>query len=405
MKKPSVYTVTQINRYINGLFTEDFLLSDVTIKGEVSNVTYHTSGHIYFTLKDDGGMISAVMFAGKRSGLKFKMENGDAVTVRGSISVYEKSGKYQIYASVIERQGQGDLYLRFEELKKELSEMGMFDDMYKKPIPKFIKKLGIATAPTGAAVRDMIRISKQRNPYIEIILCPTQVQGEGSAESIAQSIERLDALNLDAIIIGRGGGSYEDLFSFNERIVAEAIFNCNTPVVSAVGHETDTVISDFVADLRASTPSHAAELTVCDMEEIIDDLYETRAQLSNIMLRRLSFERQKLSGLERTVRSYSPEARLRENKELLKHRRKTVMDLMQKKISDERSRLGIRTETLDGLSPLKRIASGYAYATDEKGRSLRSVSQVKKEQEITLAVSDGYIKGRVTDVIKEDING
>ena len=405
MKKPSVYTVTQINRYINGLFTEDFLLSDVTIKGEVSNVTYHTSGHIYFTLKDDGGMISAVMFAGKRSGLKFKMENGDAVTVRGSISVYEKSGKYQIYASVIERQGQGDLYLRFEELKKELSEMGMFDDMYKKPIPKFIKKLGIATAPTGAAVRDMIRISKQRNPYIEIILCPTQVQGEGSAESIAQSIERLDALNLDAIIIGRGGGSYEDLFSFNERIVAEAIFNCNTPVVSAVGHETDTVISDFVADLRASTPSHAAELTVCDMEEIIDDLYETRAQLSNIMLRRLSFERKKLSGLERTVRSYSPEARLRENKELLKHRRKTVMDLMQKKISDERSRLGIRTETLDGLSPLKRIASGYAYATDEKGRSLRSVSQVKKEQEITLAVSDGYIKGRVTDVIKEDING
>lgn len=405
MKKPSVYTVTQINRYINGLFTEDFLLSDVTIKGEVSNVTYHTSGHIYFTLKDDGGMISAVMFAGKRSGLKFKMENGDAVTVRGSISVYEKSGKYQIYASVIERQGQGDLYLRFEELKKELSEMGMFDDMYKKPIPKFIKKLGIATAPTGAAVRDMIRISKQRNPYIEIILCPTQVQGEGSAESIAQSIERLDALNLDAIIIGRGGGSYEDLFSFNERIVAEAIFNCNTPVVSAVGHETDTVISDFVADLRASTPSHAAELTVCDMEEIIDDLYEIRAQLSNIMLRRLSFERQKLSGLERTVRSYSPEARLRENKELLKHRRKTVMDLMQKKISDERSRLGIRTETLDGLSPLKRIASGYAYATDEKGRSLRSVSQVKKEQEITLAVSDGYIKGRVTDVIKEDING
>ena len=256
----NVYTVRQVNAYIKSMFTQDVVLRSIYMKGEVSNCKYHTSGHIYFSLKDESGTISCVMFASARKGLAFGMKNGQQVLVLGNISVYERDGTYQLYASRILLDGAGLLYEKFEALKAELEEMGMFDPVYKKPIPPFVKKLGVVTAPTGAAVRDIIQISRRRNPGIQIILYPALVQGEGAAESVAKGIAMLDAYGVDVIIAGRGGGSIEDLWAFNEEETARVIFSCNTPVISAVGHETDTTIADYVADLRAPTPSAAAEL-------------------------------------------------------------------------------------------------------------------------------------------------
>ena len=259
-----VYSVAQVNSYIKNMFAQDFLLRRLSVKGEVSNCKYHSSGHIYFTLKDGGGTLQAVMFASQRRGLNFKLAEGQQVVVKGTVDVYERDGKYQLYASEIELSGRGDLYLRFEKLLKELEEMGMFDPQYKRPIPRFAKTVGIVTAPTGAAIRDIMNISHRRNPYVQLILYPALVQGDGAKDSIVKGIRTLDAMGLDVLIVGRGGGSIEDLWAFNEEEVARAIFACNTPVISAVGHETDVTIADYAADLRAPTPSAAAELAVFD---------------------------------------------------------------------------------------------------------------------------------------------
>ena len=247
----SVYSVGQVNSYIKNMFTQDFMLGRIYVKGEVSNCKYHTSGHIYFSLKDETGTIACVMFAGQRGGLAFRMREGQQVIVLGSVNVYERDGRYQLYAKEIILDGAGLLYEKFEKLKQELEEMGMFEQEYKRPIPPFASTVGIVTAPTGAAIRDIIHIASRRNPYVQLYLCPALVQGEDAAESIADGIRRLDAFGVDVIIVGRGGGSIEDLWAFNEEIVARAIFACQTPVISAVGHETDTTIADYVADLRA----------------------------------------------------------------------------------------------------------------------------------------------------------
>ena len=262
--RQNVYSVGQVNTYIKNMFGQDYLLNRLYVKGEVSNCKYHTSGHIYFSLKDETGAIACVMFAAQRSTLKFRLAEGQRVIVLGSVRVYERDGKYQLYANEIVLDGVGLLYERFQALKKELEEMGMFAPEYKKPIPAYCKKVGIVTAPTGAAIRDIMNISRRRNPYVQLILYPALVQGEMAAASIVRGIEALDKLGLDVIIVGRGGGSMEDLWAFNEEIVARAIFHCQTPVISAVGHETDTTIADYVADLRAPTPSAAAELAVYD---------------------------------------------------------------------------------------------------------------------------------------------
>ena len=247
----NVYTVAQVNSYIKNMFTQDYMLQSISVKGEVSNCKYHTSGHIYFTLKDRSGTIACVMFAGSRSGLAFRMSEGMQVVVTGRIDVYERDGKYQLYAQKITRQGIGDLYARFEQLKRELEEEGMFAAQYKRPIPKYIRTLGVVTAQTGAAVRDIINIAGRRNPYVQIILYPAIVQGEAAVQSIINGIHALEDAGVDVIIAGRGGGSIEDLWAFNEEAVARAVFECSVPVISAVGHETDTTIIDFVADLRA----------------------------------------------------------------------------------------------------------------------------------------------------------
>ena len=275
----NVYTVKQVNSYIKNMFTQDFMLSRIYVKGEISNCKYHTSGHIYFSLKDESGTIACVMFAGSRAGLSFRLQDGQQVIALGSVSVYERDGKYQLYAREIVRDGVGALYERFEALKKELSEMGMFAPEYKQPIPRYVHTVGIVTAPTGAAVRDIINIAGRRNPYVQLILYPAQVQGDGAAQSVAQGIRALEKKQVDVIIVGRGGGSIEDLWAFNEETVARAIFDCTVPVISAVGHETDTTIADFVADMRAPTPSAAAELAVYDIREVKERLLAYREVL------------------------------------------------------------------------------------------------------------------------------
>lgn len=263
----NIYTVKQVNSYIKNMFTQDFMLNRIYVKGEISNCKYHTSGHIYFSLKDESGTIACVMFAGSRAGLSFTLKNGQQVIVFGSVSVYERDGKYQLYAREIRLDGAGALYEKFEALKQELYEMGMFSDEYKQPIPAYAKTVGIVTAPTGAAVRDIINVAGRRNPYVQLILYPALVQGEGAAKSIITGIRMLEQRGVDVIIVGRGGGSIEELWAFNEEAVARAIFECSVPIISAVGHETDVTISDFVADLRAPTPSAAAELAVYEIRE------------------------------------------------------------------------------------------------------------------------------------------
>ena len=281
MANRNIYSVAQVNSYIKNMFAQDFMLRQVSIKGEVSNCKYHTSGHIYFTIKDAGAAMNAIMFAGSRAaGLSFHMKEGDQVIVTGSVEVYEKTGAYQLYAKKIELDGEGNLYLKFEQLKHELEEMGMFAAEYKQPIPQYAGRIGVVTAPTGAAVQDIRNVSSRRNPYVQVILYPALVQGEGAAASIVRGIRMLDEAGVDVIIVGRGGGSIEELWAFNEEEVARAIFECHTPVISAVGHETDFTIADFVADLRAPTPSAAAELAYFDCRTLLNSMqgYQERLE-------------------------------------------------------------------------------------------------------------------------------
>ena len=262
------YSVREVNQYIKNMFDQDFFLNNISVEGEVSNCKYHSSGHIYFSLKDSGGTLSCIMFASQARSLTMRLTEGLKVVVKGSVSVYPRDGKYSLYVNRIRRQGQGELYLKFLKLKEELEEMGMFAPEYKKPLPVYPKVIGVVTALTGAAIRDIESITARRNPFVQLILFPAKVQGEGAAESIARGIRTVARLNPDAIIVGRGGGSIEDLWAFNEEVVARAIFECPIPIVSAVGHETDVTISDYVADVRAATPSAAAEICVYEYDKL-----------------------------------------------------------------------------------------------------------------------------------------
>jgi exodeoxyribonuclease VII large subunit len=291
------------------MFTQDFLLHAVTVKGEVSNLKYHTSGHIYFTLKDGAGAIACVMFAGSRKGLAFQLQEGMQVQVTGSVDVYERDGRYQLYARQIEQDGAGQLYEKFEQLKRKLSELGMFAEEYKQPIPRFIRTLGVVTAPTGAAVRDIINISTRRNPYIQIILYPAIVQGDQAAASIVRGIQVLSERAVDVIIVGRGGGSIEDLWAFNEESVAEAIFNSPIPIISAVGHETDTTIADYVADLRAPTPSAAAELAVFEYDRFQEKTEEYATVLMQMLQRQLQLKKDKAAAFGRELALFKPDVK------------------------------------------------------------------------------------------------
>ena len=397
----NVYTVEQVNKYIKNMFAEDFMLRNICIKGEVSNCKYHTSGHIYFTLKDASGTISAIMFAGYRRGLKFQMKEGDKVMVTGSVEVYEGAGKYQIYAREIELDGAGSLYLQFEALKKELEEMGMFAQEYKKPIPKFVKTVGIVTAPTGAAIQDIRNIATRRNPNIQLILYPALVQGDGAKESIVRGIQALEQLGVDVIIVGRGGGSIEDLWAFNEEMVARAIFDCSIPIISAVGHEVDWTIADFVSDLRAPTPSAAAELAVFDYVTTKQKLREQMLRMERSMGRSIYMARQRLEYEKSKLRFLSPQNRLNENRRHLLELEEKIADRMQRTWTTKKHQLMLLANTLDGLSPVKKISSGYAYV-ESNGKSVKTVEDIHVSDEISIHVSDGKMKAVVMEVSRNE---
>ena len=394
----SIYTVGQVNAYIRDLFVQDFLLKRISVRGEISNCRYHPSGHIYFSLKDETGALSCIMFAGARRGLAFQMKDGDKVVVEGTVDVYERDGKYQLYAKRITLEGAGLLYERFLALKAELEEMGMFAAEYKQPIPSYVRRLGIVTAPTGAAVRDIQNIALRRNPYIQLVLYPALVQGEGAAASIVQGIETLDRLGLDAIIVGRGGGSIEDLWAFNEEAVARAVFECRTPVISAVGHETDTTITDLVADLRAPTPSAAAELAVADIRGILDRLEAYRRRFGTGLRRVLEERREKLSHYRTRWMYLSPENQIREKQQRLAEAERRLRELFQAKLGEARHRLEIAVERMKGLSPLAKLNQGYAYVEDEKGHPVASIRDTAPGNVVRIQVRDGCIVSRVCTV-------
>ena len=398
----NVYTVRQVNSYIKNMFAQDFMLNRIYVKGEVSNLKYHTSGHIYFSLKDESGTIACVMFAGSRSGLSFRMEEGQQIIVLGVVDVYARDGKYQLYARKIVRDGVGLLYERFELLKKELQEMGMFAPEYKQKIPKYIRRLGVVTAPTGAAVRDIINITKRRNPFVQIILYPALVQGEGASESIVKGIHALEAEKVDVMIVGRGGGSMEDLWAFNEEAVARAEFDCSVPGISAVGHETDTTIIDFVADLRAPTPSAAAELAVYDFMEMKKNLKLREERLLHFMQLILERKRQKLEQYSLRMRAYHPQQRLNEQRQFAADAENRLRREMMRRLEQEKYRLGLMAERLKGLSPLEKLSQGYAYVENSSGANVRTVSNVKQGEQITVYVTDGRIRAEVTGVEKEE---
>ena len=398
----NTYSVGQVNRYIKNMFTQDYLLQKIYVKGEVSNCKYHTSGHIYFSLKDETGTLNCVMFAGHRRGLAFAMKNGDKVIVGGSVDVYERDGRYQMYAKEITLEGAGILYERYLALKQELEDMGMFAQEYKQPIPRFIRRLGVVTAPTGAAVQDIRNISYRRNPYLQIILYPALVQGAGAAESIVKGIQMLDKTDVDVIIVGRGGGSIEDLWAFNEESVARAIFECRTPVISAVGHETDFTIADYVADLRAPTPSAAAELAVYDFMEMKKNLKLREEKLLHFMQLILERKRQKLEQYSLRMRAYHPQQRLNEQRQFAADAENRLRREMMRRLEQEKYRLGLMAERLKGLSPLEKLSQGYAYVENSSGANVRTVSNVKQGEQITVYVTDGRIRAEVTGVEKEE---
>ena len=391
----NVYTVRQVNSYIKNMFTQDFMLNRIYVKGEVSNCKYHTSGHIYFSLKDASGTIACVMFAGSRSGLSFRMQEGQEVIVLGSVSVYERDGKYQLYAREIVLDGAGLLYEKFEALKRELAEMGMFAPEYKQPIPRYARTVGIVTAPTGAAVRDIINISSRRNPYVQLILYPAQVQGEGAAESIVKGIRALEEKQVDVIIVGRGGGSIEDLWAFNEETVARAIFECRVPVISAVGHETDTTIADYVADLRAPTPSAAAELAVYEYREVKENIYSCADTMRRLLLNRVSGERAKAERYALRLKLAHPRQKLNEKRQYAAELETVLRGRMSTALTREKHRLALCVEKMKGLSPLEKLSRGYSYIQNEQGKNVRSISQAEKGSVLTVYVTDGKIEAEV----------
>lgn len=393
-----VYSVGQINSYIKNMFRQDFVLSRISVKGEISNCKYHTSGHVYFTIKDESGTLSAIMFASQAAKLTFRLENGMQVIVTGRIDVYERDGRYQLYASGIKQDGLGDLYIRFEQLKREYEQMGYFANEYKRHIPLFSKKIGIVTASTGAAIHDIMNIAYRRNPYVSLILYPALVQGDNAKYSIVKGIETLDKMGLDVIIAGRGGGSIEDLWAFNEPMVVEAVFDAQTPIISAVGHETDFTITDFVADLRAPTPSAAAELAVADISLIEQKIMAYNEALNSSLMGIIDGKRNYLDKCELKLRFLSPSNQLDENRQRLMGIEDSLNNIMMNKYKDARHRLQIYTSRLQEASPLTRLSAGYAYVQNENGEKVSSVRKLKHGDKLKVQFQDGYADTSVDSV-------
>ncbi len=393
----SIYTVKQVNAYIKNMFTQDYMLNRIYVKGEVSNCKYHTSGHIYFSLKDESGTIACVMFAGQRGGLSFRLCDGRQVVAFGGVNVYERSGVYQLYVREVRLDGDGVLYERFQMLKKELEEMGMFAPEYKKPIPAYVSRVGIVTAPTGAAVRDIMNIAARRNPYVQLILYPAQVQGEGAKESIVRGIRMLEKTGVDVLIVGRGGGSIEDLWAFNEEEVARAIFDCRIPVISAVGHETDTTIADYVADLRAPTPSAAAELAVYDYRQTRMALEDCRLRITRLLTQKTAMSRMRLKEYQTRFQYLHPRYKLQEQQQRLADLEEALRKRMEDRLRDSRHRLAICMEAMKGLSPIQKLNQGYSYVESADKTVIKRIGQIQAGERLSVYVTDGIIRAQVEE--------
>jgi exodeoxyribonuclease VII large subunit len=396
------YTVGQVNGYIKNLISSDYLLGDIYVKGEVSNCKYHSSGHIYFSLKDETGSIMAVMFKSYAySGLDFKLENGQQVVCHGSVNIYERDGRYQLYVKEIKLDGIGNLYERYEQLKQKLYEQGLFEFDIKKTIPAYPKRVGIVTAQTGAAIQDIRNIAKRRNPYVQLILYPAKVQGDGAAEDIAHGIEVLDNMGVDTIIIGRGGGSIEDLWAFNEEVVAWAIYHAKTPIISGTGHEIDNTIADYAADLRAPTPSAACEQAIPDVMSTVHQVINQGRQMDYLMKRRLAAYQEKLQVAERHLRILNPKQRLAQQQIYLDDLSDRLNHAMKNKYDRYEHRVMLLAERLHGLSPSAKLINGFGYI-EKTGMPVTTIKEIEKDDHITIRVHDGLIETRVTDVKEED---
>ncbi len=406
-----IYSVTQITSYIWGMFSQDFYLRDLSVKGEIGDLTYWKDGTIYFSLKDDKSLIPCVCFKDKAAGLKFRLEKGMSVIARGSVGVYKEAGKYQLYVTTVEKEGQGELYARYLKLKEELEDMGLFAQEYKQSIPYMAKKVGIVTAPTGAAVRDIIRNARLRDPFIQLVLYPAIVQGRQAPESIIKGIRALEEYGVDVIIVGRGGGSLEDLWAFNDERVARAIFDCSVPIISAVGHETDFTIADFVADLRAATPTEAAVHAVTDIRAVLERMEQDERRLKHSFNALLRSRRLQADTYREKMKRLSPQMRLNEKRQksaAIEERLHTLMDkkvqrdkhriapaeerlntLIDKKLQHDKHRFAILLERFKARSPLDRLGGGYAYVSNEQGRAVSSAAELNKGEKLKLRLKDG----------------
>lgn len=384
--EPRVATVSQINGYVKKILDHNIILNNVWVKGELSNFKRHYSGHLYITLKDEGGVLKAVMFRGAAATLAFEPADGMKVLARGRVSVYEAGGAYQLYIEEMIPDGVGELYIAYEQLKKQLAEEGLFDERHKKPIPKFPKAVGVVTAPTGAAVRDIINVITRRYPMAEIILYPAKVQGTGAAESVVKAIEYFNATReVDTLIVGRGGGSIEDLWAFNEENTARAIYASEIPVISAVGHETDFTIADFAADLRAPTPSAAAEIAVPSTPELAARITADKSRIQQSIVSRIEGGRLLL----KRFKMRTPKDRIDEYSLRVDAMTRSMENSLKMKTMSLRRRFAAQAAKLDALSPLQTLSRGYAIPTREDGTVIRSVGEVKSGDEFTLRLKDG----------------
>ncbi|MCI9079395.1 MAG: exodeoxyribonuclease VII large subunit [Lachnospiraceae bacterium] len=395
-------SVSQVNLYIKNMFTREYALNNISVRGEVSNCKYHSSGHIYFTIKDNSSQLSCVMFASMRQGLGFRMEEGSGVIVQGSISVYERDGKYQLYARKITMDGNGRLYEEYEKMKKRLLEEGLFDADKKRKIPAYAKSIGVVTAPEGAVIHDICNVAARRNPYVQIYLYPAKVQGDGAEDMVIEGIRYFEKTDVDTIIIGRGGGSIEDLWAFNSEKLARAVYSCTKPVISATGHETDTTIADFVADLRAPTPSAAAELAVYPYKEteaaLREAAYSLKWQINNI----LKINKLKLVQYVTMLKHSSPQDLLHQRRLYAADCRDRLSIAMEQKLTAAKHQLALYSEELKGLSPLYKLKGGYSYVAKEDGGSVRSVDEITAGQKLVLYLQDGQAVVNVKSVRKAE---
>lgn len=393
-----VLSITQLNTYIQGKLDGDPMLGAVAVRGEISNYKLYPSGHHYFTLKDESSALKCVMFKGNATRLRFRPENGMKVLAMGKVSVFPRDGAYQLYCNAMAMDGVGDLYAAFEQLKKKLASQGLFDQAHKKPIPKFPGTIGIITSSAGAAIHDMLRILRKRYPLTKVRLIPVRVQGAEAPGEIASAIRYANYYKLaDLLIVGRGGGSIEDLWAFNDELVAHAIYQSDIPVISAVGHEPDVTISDFVADLRAATPSNAAELAVPDRESLSQTLDAMSTAMASALNRQLRSARQHLNVLSRSAALQSPTGYLEQRRQSLSGLKTRLVSAQSQNISLKKHRYVALTSKLDAMSPLKVLTRGYAITQKDDGTMLRSVSQVSAGDSILIRLQDGALIARITD--------